>query len=156
GKGLYGYTFGPLMHKHLEIYYVEVEKGHDTFMISKRITRIYYVVSGHGYFTIGNRKYDVACGSLVEVPPKVENSYSGQMKLVVTSCPRWFSGNDTYTKWNPDVIQGEFSVAANGGSWKIWGNLRSTSIWGLTGDCGRSFLPGFPRWLPCAHMVTWC
>ena len=30
GKGLFGYTFGPLQQKDLEIYYIEVEKGHDT------------------------------------------------------------------------------------------------------------------------------
>ena len=39
GKGLFGYTFGPLNQKDVEIYYIEVEKGHDTFMISKKITR---------------------------------------------------------------------------------------------------------------------
>jgi hypothetical protein len=56
GKGLLGYTFGPLNQKDVEIYYVEVEKGHDTFMTSKKITRIYYILSGSGYFTIGDGK----------------------------------------------------------------------------------------------------
>jgi mannose-6-phosphate isomerase-like protein (cupin superfamily)/SAM-dependent methyltransferase len=121
GKGLFGYTFGPLQHKDLEIYYIEVEKGHDTFMVSKRITRVYYVLDGSGYFTIGDRRHDVSRGMLVEVPPKVEYSYSGEMKLIAVSNPRWFSGNDRYTKWNPDVVQGDFPVAANGGSWKIFG-----------------------------------
>ena len=51
GKGLLGYSFGPLNQKDLEIYYIEVEKGHDTFMVSKRITRTYYVRSGNGYGT---------------------------------------------------------------------------------------------------------
>ncbi len=45
GKGLFGYTFGPLQQKDLEIYYIEVKEGHDTFMVSKRITRVYYVLS---------------------------------------------------------------------------------------------------------------
>ena len=58
GKGLFGYTFGPLNQKDLEIYYIEVEKGHDVFMVSKKITRIYYVLTGSGYFTIADRKYD--------------------------------------------------------------------------------------------------
>src|SRR3989304_1516023 len=88
GKGLLGYTFGPLNHKDLEIYYIEVEKGHDTFMISRNITRIYYVLSGNGYFTIDDRKYDVRPGVLVEVPPKVEYSYSGTMTLLALSQPR--------------------------------------------------------------------
>src|SRR5262249_25307544 len=37
GRGLFGYTFGPLNQKDVEMYYIEVEKGHDTFMISKKI-----------------------------------------------------------------------------------------------------------------------
>jgi chemotaxis methyl-accepting protein methylase len=45
---------------------------------------------------------------LVEVPPKVEYSYSGKMKLIAISKPRWFMGNDTHTKWNPDVVQEVF------------------------------------------------
>ncbi len=117
GKGLLGYTFGPLNQKDLEIYYIEVEKGHDTFMISKKIARIYYILSGNGHFTIADRKYDVSPGMLVEVPPKVEYCYSGKMKLIAVSKPRWFSGNDTFTKWNPDVVRGDFTCAADRGSW---------------------------------------
>jgi chemotaxis methyl-accepting protein methylase/mannose-6-phosphate isomerase-like protein (cupin superfamily) len=116
-KGLLGYVFGPLNQKDLEIYYIEVEKGHDVFMISKRIVRTYYILSGSGHFTIANRRYDVSPGMLVEVPPKVEYSYSGKMKLIAVSKPRWFSGNDKYTKWNPDVIaSGDFTNAVDGGS----------------------------------------
>src|SRR6201984_2673001 len=103
GKGLLGYTFGPLDQEDFEIYYVEVEKGHDTFMVSKKIKRTYYVLSGTGYFTIENRRYDVRPGMLVEVPLKVEYSYSGKMTLIIFARPRWFSGNDTHTRWNPDV-----------------------------------------------------
>src|SRR5271169_1399822 len=117
GKGLLGYTFGPLNQKDLEIYYIEVEKGHDVFMISKKITRTYYVLSGSGYFTIDNQKYDVHAGMLVEVPPKVEYCYSGRMRLITLSRPRWFSGNDTFTKWNPDVVGHNSACAVNGVSW---------------------------------------
>jgi SAM-dependent methyltransferase len=117
GKGLFGYTFGHLNQKDVDIYYIEVEKGHDTFMISKKITRTYYILCGNGYFTIENRKYDVAPGMLVEVPPKVEYSYSGRMKLVAFAKPRWFFGNDKHTKWNPDVVGADYPCAADGGSW---------------------------------------
>jgi SAM-dependent methyltransferase len=112
-----GYTFGPLKQKDLEIYYIEVERGHDTFMVSKKITRIYYILSGSGYFTIADHKYDVSAGMLVEVPPKVEYSYSGKMKLIGLSKPRWFIGNDRFTKWNPDVVRAEPPFAADGVSW---------------------------------------
>src|SRR5215469_15958764 len=104
GKGLLGYTFGPLRQKDLDVYYVEVEKGHDVFMVSKKITRTYYVVAGSGHFTIDAHRYDVGPGMVVEVPPKVEYCYSGKMILVIFSRPRWFRGNDTFTKWNPDVV----------------------------------------------------
>ena len=120
GKGLFGYTFGPLQQKDLEIYYIEVEKGHDTFMVSKRITRTYYVLSGSGFFTISDRRYDVSSGMLVEVPPKVEYSYSGKMKLIGVCKPRWFNGNDRHTKWNPDVVNGDLLDLPNTKSWKIF------------------------------------
>jgi SAM-dependent methyltransferase/mannose-6-phosphate isomerase-like protein (cupin superfamily) len=121
GKGLFGYTFGPLQQKDLEIYYIEVEKGHDTFIVSKRVTRVYYVLSGNGYFTISDCRYDVRQGMLVEVPPMVEYSYSGKMTLIAVCKPRWSNGNDTHTKWNPDVIQGNFPLPANSEPWKIFG-----------------------------------
>src|SRR5262249_4255460 len=107
GKGLVGYNFPPLRQRDLEVYYINVQRGHDTFMISRKITRTYYILNGTGYFTIANLRYDVSPGMLVEVPPKVEYSYSGQMKLIALSRPRWFNGNDRHTRWNPDVIAGD-------------------------------------------------
>jgi mannose-6-phosphate isomerase-like protein (cupin superfamily)/SAM-dependent methyltransferase len=109
GKGLFGYTFGPLQ-QDVDVYYVEVNGGHDTFMVSRKIARIYYVLEGDGFFTIENHKYNVSSGMLVEVPPKVEYSYSGRMKLVVFATPKWFVDNDTHTKWNRDAIGHESSA----------------------------------------------
>jgi chemotaxis methyl-accepting protein methylase len=111
-----------LKQKDVTINYIEVAKGHDTFMVSNKITRTYYVLCGSGYFTIDGRKYPVRPGLLVEVPPKVEYCYSGKMKLILFQRGRWFPGNDTHTKWNPDVVQpdvvqGEFPCTADGGSW---------------------------------------
>jgi mannose-6-phosphate isomerase-like protein (cupin superfamily)/SAM-dependent methyltransferase len=120
-KGLFGYEFGPLEQKDFDILYVEVEKGHDTFIVSKRITRIYYILSGSGYFTIADRRYDVSPGMLVEIPPNLEYSYSGKMKLIVICKPRWFAGNDRHTKWNPDVVQSDLPLVSDGGPRKIYG-----------------------------------
>src|SRR3974377_582185 len=117
GKGLLGYAFGPLNQKDLDVCYIEVEKGHDTFMISKKIARTYYVLRGTGYFTIDNHKYDVVPGVLVEVPPRVEYCYSGKMTLILFSRPRWFRGNDTQTKWNLDVVCRDPATVVDGGSW---------------------------------------
>jgi mannose-6-phosphate isomerase-like protein (cupin superfamily) len=104
--GLSLHAFGTFQHKALEILYVNVRQGHDTFLISKKVTRIYYVLSGTGYFTIKNERYDVRENMVVEIPPKVEYSYSGNMQLIIFSTPRWFRGNDRSTRWNPDVNNG--------------------------------------------------
>jgi hypothetical protein len=117
-KGLVGYDFGPLNQKDVEIIYIDAERGHDTFLISKRIMRIYYILSGSGHFTIADTRYEVGAGMLVEVPPKTEYCYSGKMKLIAFSTPRWSGGNDTFTKWNPDVVPwGNITCAADDGSW---------------------------------------
>jgi SAM-dependent methyltransferase len=128
GKGLRGYTFGPLNHKDLEIYYIEAERGHDTFIVSRRITRTYYVLSGSGYFTIDNTRYPVGAGVLVEIPRKVEYSYSGKMTLLCISIPRWSRGNDRFTKWNPDVVGGDSPCVVDRLSW--WKRLVRGRIFG--------------------------
>jgi chemotaxis methyl-accepting protein methylase len=102
-KGLTGYQFGPLG-LNCEVHYIDVVKGHDTFQISKKVSRVYYVLSGSGYFTIAGQRFDVSPGVLVEVPAKVEYTYSGTMQLIMFSKPRWFRGSDIQTKWNLDVI----------------------------------------------------
>lgn len=119
--GLFGFVYGPLQEKALEVYVIESCKGHDTFTSSRRATRLYYVIEGLGYFTISDRRYDVRPGELVEVPPNVEYTYCGQMKLLVISKPRYFAGNDRYTRWNPDVIQGPVTPPATLGSWEAFG-----------------------------------
>jgi mannose-6-phosphate isomerase-like protein (cupin superfamily) len=103
-KGLTGYAFQPLKDQDFAVHLVDVHGGHDTFMISKALTRIYYIIEGTGVFTIDNRNYDVAPGLLVEVPPGVEYSYSGSMKILLVSHPRWFQGNERTTRKNPNVV----------------------------------------------------
>jgi len=103
-KGLAGYEFQPLKDQDFAIHLVDVHKGHDTFMISQALTRIYYIIEGKGVFTIDNQNYDVEQGLVVEVPPGVEYSYSGSMKIFLVSHPRWFEGNERITKMNPEVV----------------------------------------------------
>jgi chemotaxis methyl-accepting protein methylase len=116
-EGLSGYEFGPLSQKDLDVYYIVAERGHDTFLISRRISRLYYILAGSGYFTINNQRYDVEPGILVEVPPRVEYSYSGSMRLICFATPRWFNGNDTAIRWNPDVVLGDFMGVSDRSSW---------------------------------------
>ena len=103
-KGLAGYEFQPLKDQEFAIHLVDVHDGHDTFIISKALTRLYYIIEGRGVFTINSQKYDVTPGLLVEVPPGVEYSYSGSMKIFLVSHPRWFEGNERTTRMNPDVV----------------------------------------------------
>jgi mannose-6-phosphate isomerase-like protein (cupin superfamily) len=103
-EGLAGYEFQPLKDKDFAVHLLDVTTGHDTFMISKALTRIYYIIEGTGAFTIANQKYHIAPGKIVEVPPGVEYSYSGSMKLLLVSHPRWFPGNELMTRKNPDVV----------------------------------------------------
>jgi SAM-dependent methyltransferase len=124
---LFGYSFGPLK-QDLDIYYIQSEKGHDTFMISRKITRTYYILSGSGYFTVDGKRYPVETGVLVEVPPKVEYSYSGKMTLLGVSIPGWFNGNDRHTKWNPDVFGYDSPCVAGGLPW--WKRLVRVRIFG--------------------------
>ena len=115
GKGLFGYSFGPMQQKDVEVLYVESETGHDTFMVCRGLVRTYYILAGSGYFTIDGRVYDVAPAMLVEVPPGVEYSYSGQMRMLVFCKKRWFHRKDKWTKWNPDVVgaEGPWSLTAS-------------------------------------------
>jgi chemotaxis methyl-accepting protein methylase len=116
GKGFLGYTFGHLQHKDIEILYVESEKGHDTFFISRKLTRIYYVLTGNGYFTMNGNRCAVGPGMLVEVPPRVEYTYSGKMTLLAVCTPRWKRGNEIITKWNPEVVDLNAPCDAEAGS----------------------------------------
>jgi mannose-6-phosphate isomerase-like protein (cupin superfamily) len=113
-KGMAGYEFQPLKDDDFAVHLLEVHKGHDTFMISKALTRIYYIIEGAGVFTIDNQKYDVVQGLIVEVPPGVEYSYSGSMKILLVSHPRWFNGNERMTRNNPDVVSEDRVVAIIG------------------------------------------
>jgi mannose-6-phosphate isomerase-like protein (cupin superfamily) len=103
-EGLVGYEFQPLQDEDFAIHLLDVRTGHDTFMISKALTRIYFILEGTGTFTIDNQKYHVTLGLIVEVPPGVEYTYSGSMKVLLVSHPRWFEGNERMTRKNPDVV----------------------------------------------------
>ena len=101
-KGLKGYIY-PLLNKKLEIYFVDVKTGHDTHIISKKITHIYYTLEGKGNFDINGVKRKIKTGDLIEILPHVEYAYSGKMKLLLIMNPPWFKENEIITKKNPAV-----------------------------------------------------
>ena len=117
GRGFIGYAFGPFRNKNIEVLYVESEKGHDTFFVSRKLTRFYYILSGEGSFAMNGGRYPVRAGMLVEVPPKVEYTYSGKMSMIAVGTPRWVRGNERTTRWNPDVTGHDMSVDATARPW---------------------------------------
>jgi chemotaxis methyl-accepting protein methylase len=117
GEGFFGYSFGPMKQKDLEVLYVESEKGHDTFMVCRGVERTYYVLAGTGSFTIDSCEYNVQPGDLIEVPSKVEYSYSGRMTMLVFCRRRWFRRRDRWTRWNPDVVGMDDPWPLDAGSW---------------------------------------
>ena len=102
-KGLKGYAF-PLENKDLEIYYVDVGQGHDTFIISKKCVHIYFVLKGKGFFIINKKKLAAKQGALFEIPSQVEYTYSGKMQLLLIMAPPWHEENEIITGKNPSVI----------------------------------------------------
>ncbi len=98
-KGLKGFQF-PLSIKKFEIYFVDVSKGHDTYIISKKITHTYYILQGKGTFDISGKITRVKKGMMISVPPKIEYTYSGFMKFLLIMNPPWFEGNEIVTKKN--------------------------------------------------------
>lgn len=101
-KGFKGYKYS-LRNRNIEVSIIDSTKGHDTFVISKKCTHIYYILKGSGHFEIADRKYKAKAGDLVEVPPKIEYTYSGKMKIILIMNPPWFAGNEKITKHNPEV-----------------------------------------------------
>lgn len=101
-KGLSGYHF-QTKNRDVEVYFLDVKQGHESYFISKKCTHIYYVIEGKGFFDIDGSKYEVKPGMLIEVPPNVEYTYSGKMKLLLIMNPPWFKGNEKFTKKNPSV-----------------------------------------------------
>ena len=101
-KGLKGFTF-PLKNGNVDIHYVDVSQGHDTYIISKKCIHIYYILEGKGTFDIDGKIEDVSEGSVVEVLPNIEYTYFGNMKLLLMMNPPWFEGNEVIVKNNPRV-----------------------------------------------------
>jgi chemotaxis methyl-accepting protein methylase len=104
GKGLFGYSFGRMQQKDLEVLYIESETGHDTFMVLRGVTRTYYVLAGDGSFTIDGQDYRVGPGDLIEVPSDVEYCYSGRMTMLGFCRTGRFHRRDKFTRWNHDVV----------------------------------------------------
>lgn len=101
-RGLKGYKLA-LQNKDMEIYYVDVSQGHDNYEISKKCTHIYYILEGEGSFEIDGKISIVKIGELIEIPPQVEYTFWGEMKLLMIMSPPFFAGDGKVTRPNPNV-----------------------------------------------------
>ena len=102
-KGLNGFKF-KTENKDVEFYIVDVKTGHDNYIISKKCTHFYFILKGSGSFVINGETLPAKKDMLFEVPPEVEYTYSGSMKLMLVMTPPWFKENEIITKENPDVF----------------------------------------------------
>jgi mannose-6-phosphate isomerase-like protein (cupin superfamily) len=102
-KGLDGYNFTLSSVNNIEMHMVDIKTGHNTYIISKKCTHIYYIVEGSGTFDIDGKMIKVSTGNLIEVPPNVKYTYSGKMKALLIMDPPWFEGNEEILEKNPDV-----------------------------------------------------
>jgi hypothetical protein len=103
-KGLIGYRY-PLRNGQVEAYFVDVSQGHDTYIISKKCTHIYYITKGKGEFEVAGQMHEVEgpC-AMIEIPPGVEYTYFGKMEMLLIVTPPWFEGNEEIVKPNPRVL----------------------------------------------------
>lgn len=97
-----GDEYGPIKQK-FDIYRISSTVEDHGCVMSRRVSTNYYVISGQGCFAIAGGRYDVTSGMLVEVPPKVEYSYSGSMELLCFHRRDWLKRNNTFKRCNPDV-----------------------------------------------------
>ena len=61
---------------------------------------IYYVTEGRGTFKIAEDLYDVEKGDIVEIPPKTQFVFKGEMKLLLIMNPPFDAENDVAGKIN--------------------------------------------------------
>ena len=85
-------------------------------MVSTKITPTYYILSGIGSFTIGDCKFYVS--------PRYASRSATKHRIFLFRHKephsrfetRSFGGNDTHTKWNPNVVRGNFACVSDSGS----------------------------------------
>lgn len=98
-EGFDGYT-SLLECENLSITREDVHKGHDRYAMNTTSYSIYYVIEGNGTFKIADGLYDVTKGDLIEIPPKTEFVFKGEMKMLLIMNPPFALENDVAGKEN--------------------------------------------------------
>ncbi len=58
--------------------------------------RIYFIISGHGKFTVGKQVHSVKSEDLVYIPKMTEYEMEGEMKYFLISSPEFNKDNDIF------------------------------------------------------------
>jgi mannose-6-phosphate isomerase-like protein (cupin superfamily) len=66
--------------------YIEMNGRHGKLMY-KKSDRLYYVISGHGVFTIDGKPVEVKEGDVLMVPKDTPYDYEGEMELLLVDSP---------------------------------------------------------------------
>ncbi len=98
-EGFNGYTSN-LDCKNISITFEDVHKGHDKYALNTTSYSIYYVIDGNGVFKIDKELCEVTKGDLIEIPPKTEFVFKGEMKLLLIMNPPFAMENDIAGKDN--------------------------------------------------------
>lgn len=77
-----------------EYFLVTTEHGHQTAIIEHGCDFIYYVLQGKGYFVVDGHKETCRAGDLVVIPAGRTFTYKGRLKMIATSTPPWWEGQD--------------------------------------------------------------
>ena len=66
----------------VEVYYIEMESGHQFYQKESKSIHIYYILEGSGIASIDGNKYDIEKGDTVEIPIDTEYAFKGKMKMI--------------------------------------------------------------------------
>jgi len=77
--------------KKVGVVYQQTRKGHTEEFYHTKSTFIYYVIAGKGTWVIEGKKYTVAAGDVVVIPPKNRFYFRGNLKQVLITTPAYNS-----------------------------------------------------------------
>lgn len=68
---------------------IECDKELTVTLQEKEVERVYYIISGEGYFIVDEEKEEVTAGNLVHIPTNSIFTFGGKLKMLLVDAPRW-------------------------------------------------------------------
>ena len=66
----------------VDVYYIDMESGHQFYQKESKSIHIYYILEGSGIASIDGNKYNIEKGDTVEIPIDTEYAFKGKMKMI--------------------------------------------------------------------------